>query len=173
MEDLSTRRRIYEEIVLNPGLHFRELQRRLDMPVGMLEYHLNVLLKDELIVSREDGRYIRFFANTYMSHQERKIMGFLRNEIVRKIIIFLLENGRVKQRDIANFVGISPSTLSYHLNKLVKGGILLREIEGRERYYSLKDPKIMARTIIKYRKSFLDSLVDNFVKLWEKRERNI
>lgn len=172
MEDLSTRRKIYEEIVLNPGLHFRELQRRLGMPVGMLEYHLKVLLKDELIISREDGRYIRFFANTYMSHDERKIMGFLRNETVRKIIIFVLENGRVKQRDIADFAGISPSTLSYHLNKLVGAGILLKDMRGRESYYSVKDPKTVARTIIKYRKSFLDSLVDNFVKLWEKREKD-
>ncbi len=173
MEELGTRRKIYEEIVLNPGLHFRELQRRLDMPVGMLEYHLNVLIREELIVAKKDGAYTRFFANTVMTHEERKLMGVLRNEIARKIVIFLLERGRAKQKEITQYVGLSPSTVSYHLGKLLKSDIIEREVEGRESYYTPKDPELLARVLIKYRRSFLDSLVDNFAKLWEEKRNRV
>lgn len=164
MEEISTRRRIYEEIVMNPGLHFRELQKRLDMPTGMLEYHIQVLEREGLIVSKMDGKYKRLFANTSMTREERRVMGALRNEVARRIVIYLLENGRSRHADIADAVGISASTLSYHMGKLVKNGILGKESVGRETFYFVIEPDSIAAIIIKYRKSFLDILVDNFVK---------
>ncbi len=170
MRELDTRKRIYEEIVLNPGLHFRELQRRLGMQVGMLEYHLGVLEKEGLIVSKSDGKYVRYFANTHMTREERRIIGVLRNEKMRRIVIYILENERVNHREIAKSLGMSPSTLSYYLKSLVKEGILVKETEGRESYYRVRDERSVANTIIRYRKSFFDSVVDNFVKLWEAKK---
>ncbi len=165
-----TRKRIYEEILMNPGLHFRELQKRLNMPLGMLEYHLQVLEREGLIVSKMDGKYKRFFADRSMTREERRVMGSLRNEIARKIVIFLIENGKARHREIASKLNIRASTLSYHLSKLVKAGILAREIEGRENYYMVINPDRVAAIIIKYRKSFLDELVDNFAR-WYLSER--
>ena len=164
MEEISTRRKIYEAIALNPGLHFREIQRRSNIPVGVLEYHLMVLEREGMIVSKIDGKYRRYFANTTMTIEERKIMGALRDTISRRIVIFLIEQVKVKHSEIANHLKISPSTLSYHISKLMKYGIILKEIDGRETYYSVKDRDNLARVIIKYRKSFLDSLVDNFAE---------
>ncbi len=169
MVEITTRRKIYEEIVMNPGLHFRELQKRLDMPLGMLEYHLNVLEKEGVIVSKMDGKYKRYFANTSMNREERKIMGSLRSEIQRKIVIFLIENGKSRHSDIASGINITPSTLSYHISKLVKNGIVGKESEGREVFYYVIEPDKVAATIVKYRKSFLDSLVDNFAKWYMSR----
>ena len=162
MGEVTTRRRIYEEIILNPGLHFRELQARLNMPTGVLEYHLSVLEREGIVVSKMDGRYRRLFPNTTMTRDERRIMGILRSKIGRHIVIFLIENGKTKHGDLAKSLNISPSTLSYHISKLMKGGIIGREIAGRETYYFVLDEGIVARVIIKYRRSFLDILVDNF-----------
>ncbi len=170
MEELSTRKRIYEEIVLNPGLHFRELQRRLNMPVGMLSYHLNVLVRRGLITIRKEGKYTRYFANTTMTHEERKIMALLRNEVSRRIVIYLLEEGQKTHGDISKHLGLSPSTVSYHLNRLVKNGVLEREVRGRESYFQVRKPDEVAFTLIKYRKSFLDTLVDNFAAFWMERK---
>ena len=162
MEDISTRRKIYEEIVMNPGLHFRELQRRLRIPVGVLQYHLMILEKEEIIISKMDGKYRRYFANTTMNIEERKIMGVLRDSISREIVIFLIENGKSRHSDIATHLKLSPSTLSYHIAKLLNHEIIVKEVSGREVYYYVKDENTVAHTIIKYKKSFFDSLVDNF-----------
>ena len=169
MGELTTRRRIYEEILLNPGLHFRELQSRLNMPTGVVEYHLGVLEKEGIVVSKMDGRYRRLYPNTAMTRYERKIMGILRSKIGRRIVIFLIENGRTRHGDLAKNMDISPSTLSYHLSKLIKGGIIGREISGRERYYFVINEDLVAKVIIKYRRSFLDVLVDNFAEWYLSR----
>ena len=169
MGELTTRRKIYEEILLNPGLHFRELQVRLNMPIGVLEYHLGVLEREGIIVSKMDGRYRRLYPNTAMTRAERKIMGLLRNRIGRRIVIFLIENGKTKHGDLAKNLNIYPSTLSYHLSKLIKGGILGREILGRETFYFVIDIDLVAKVIIKYRRSFLDVLVDNFAEWYSSR----
>ena len=168
MEKITTRRKIYEEIVLNPGLHFRELQKRLNIPTGVLEYHIGVLVREELVVYREDGKYKRFFANSTMTREERRIMGTLRSGVERKIVLLLLENGRMKHGELSHRLDISPSTLSYHLSKLVKNGIVDKNTEGRDRSYFVIRPEQIAKTMIKYRKSFLDSLVDNFAKWYMK-----
>ena len=163
MEELDTRKRIYEEIVMNPGLHFRELMKRLNIPVGMLEYHLHILERDGLIISKQEGKYRRYFANTHMSMEERRVVSHLRGEIQRKIVIYLLENGKSRHGDISQGTGIIPSLLSYHLKKLVDGGILIKENAGRESFYYVKNEELVTAILIKYRKSFIDSLVDNFV----------
>ncbi len=173
MEDIATRKRIYETIVLNPGLHFRELQRRVNMPTGVLSYHLNVLCKRGLVVEKREGRYVRYFPNTAMTVEERKLMSLLRNAILREILIFLLTKGRVSHGEITQHLSLAPSTVSYHLTRLVKSDVLLKEIVGRVTYYSVKNPDFIAFTLIKYRKSFLDSLVDNFASLWmQRRNKN-
>ncbi len=169
MGELSTRRRIYEEIVLNPGLHFRELQSRLNLPTGVLEYHLGVLEREGIIVSKFDGRYRRLFPNTTMTREERKIMGALRSKIGRQIVIFLIEHGKMRHSDLAANLNLSPSTLSYHLTKLIKSGIIAFESSGRERFYYVLNPDTVAKVIIKYRRSFLDVLVDNFAEWYLSR----
>ena len=169
MRELETRKRIYEEIVMNPGLHFRELQRRLGMQVGMLEYHLEVLKKNGLVVSKESGKYVRYYPNTHMTREERKIIGLLRNEKIRNILIFILERGEVNHGELSQGLGMKSSTLSYYLNILVKEGVVEKDSRGRERYYRVAKEDEVASTIIRYRKSFLDYVVDNFVKMWEKK----
>ena len=170
MEDIATRKKIYETVVLNPGLHFRELQRRVNMPTGVLSYHLDVLCKRGLIVEKREGRYVRYFPNTSMTVEERKLMSLLRNAVLREILIFLLTRERASHGEITQYLGLAPSTVSYHLNRLVKNDVLSKEILGRVTYYSIKRSDFIAFTLIKYRKSFLDSLVDNFVSLWAQRK---
>ena len=41
--ELEKRRKIYNYILTNPGLHFNEIVRGLQIPKTTLEYHLNYL----------------------------------------------------------------------------------------------------------------------------------
>ena len=43
---LGVRREIFELIKQSPGLHFREIKRRTNLAIGALQYHLNVLEKN-------------------------------------------------------------------------------------------------------------------------------
>ena len=57
--ELVNRRRVYEFINTNPGFHLREIQRKLDMPIGLLKFHIQYLIKHEIIVEKAE-RIVQF-----------------------------------------------------------------------------------------------------------------
>ena len=64
---LSPRDKIYSTVVKNPGLHFREIQRRVDIATGALQYHLDYLKKKHLIYEEKNvfiikNRYFNLFS---------------------------------------------------------------------------------------------------------------
>lgn len=133
--ELDTRRKIYELIVKSPGIHFREIERRLGMAVGSLQYHLHFLEKKNLIKVEQDGEYLRYFpVESPLSQNDKKILSFLRRKTSRRILIFLLNKPGANNKDISRGIGLSPSTISWHLNKLVEAEIVERKREGRESF---------------------------------------
>jgi len=160
--ELETRRRIYEQIKKSPGIHFRELERRLQVVVGNLQYHLQYLEKKNLIRASNDEDYVRYFVkDRSLSETERKIMYFLR------ILLQLLNNPDLNNKELSQAVGLSPSTISWNLKKLVEAGIIEREKTGRISKFTIIDPSAIAELLICYKESFLDTLVDGFIEMWE------
>ncbi len=166
--DLETRRRIYEQINKSPGVHFRELERRLKLVVGSLQYHLHYLEKKKLIVASNDDDYLRYFViDKNLNEKERKILSLLRRSSCRHILIQLLNNPDLNNKDLSLAVGLSPSTISWNLNKLVEAGVIERKKTGRISNFTIIDPIAVVELLICYKESFLDTLVDSFIETWE------
>jgi len=169
--ELETRRRIYEQIKKSPGIHFRELERRLQVVVGNLQYHLQYLEKKNLIGSLNDEDYIRYFVkDKSLSETERNMIFFLRRSGCRHILLQLLNNPNLNNKELSQAVGLSPSTISWNLNKLVEAGIIERKKTGRISKFTIVDPPVVAELLICYKESFLDTLVDGFIEMWEFRD---
>jgi predicted transcriptional regulator len=165
--ELETRRKIYQIVKNNSGCHFREIERRSGITYGTLKYHLNFLAKHGLILCRKDENSLRYFPADFRN-EDLKLLGILRQTVERKVILFLVSNKSANQKEISDFVGLSPSTTSWHLGKLVKSEILKHEKVGARAYYSLKvDKNEIIKLLISYRNSFLDSLVDKTIEMWE------
>jgi Uncharacterized protein conserved in archaea len=166
--ELETRRRLYEQIKKSPGIHFRELERRLHLVVGNLQYHLQYLEKKNLIRASSDEDYVRYFIkDRSLDETERKIISFLRRSGCRHILIQLLSNPELNNKELSQAVGLSPSTISWNLNKLVEAGIIEREKNGRISRFTIVDPPKVVELLICYKESFLDTLVDGFIEMWE------
>ena len=56
------RRDIYDFVKKNPGFHMRGLQRQLEMPLASLEYHLDYMVRKNVLLKEIDGRYTRYYA---------------------------------------------------------------------------------------------------------------
>lgn len=114
-----------EELVKeNPGMTFSEIKRELDMENGQLQYHLkqsNLIQKKKGYVDPENC------SNCAMSEKcgEKCVKQVLRNK-KRRRICFLLEKD-IEKNKIAEKLEISPSTLTYHLNKLKSSNIIKNE----------------------------------------------
>ncbi len=187
--ELPIRRKIYDEISRTPGIYFRDLQRRLGLPVGSLDYHLHYMEARGIVVSRQGERYNRYYISGTTFEEDRKIMSALRIGGRRRILMFLLLHPSSSAKDVANAVSLSVSTVSFHMKRLASLGIVLRgaghmvgsAIGGvggatvdsacaRRGFgcarYSISNPNGVAALLIKYRPSFLDSAVDRFVDSW-------
>ena len=70
----TTRMQIYNFITDNPGVNFRGICSSLALPIGLVQYHLTVLDKGNLISDCRDGRNKRFFKSRKFSDTEMKII---------------------------------------------------------------------------------------------------
>ena len=163
---LTPRDKIYSTIVKNPGLHFREIQRRTGIATGAMQYHIDYLKKKHVIVEEKEGKFSRFYSID-SDVKETKLMNLLRQDSVRKIVIFLIQRRHASLNRISKEINLRISTTSFHLQKLIVAGVVAqRDMKGKI-YFYLKNKESVLNLIINYKESFLDSVVDSFVELWE------
>ncbi|RLF51202.1 MAG: transcriptional regulator [Thermoplasmata archaeon] len=163
---LETRKKIYDLISKSPGLHKREIARELNMSLSTIDYHLHYLEKRAIVVAKMDGKYKRYFIAEKTEAEDKRIMPLLRQETPRRIIIFLLQNPKAIHKEICKHVKKAPSTVSFHLKKLIEAGILEEISLGKEKAYVVRTPEKIADLLITYRSTFLDKAVDKFVDAW-------
>lgn len=154
------RRTIYNFVKENPGLHMRELQRQLEIPLSTLEYHLDYLEKKEIVSQEDDRRYCRYFAEDYSTY-EKTLLSALRQRRLREIILLVLSEELLCFKDLARDIKIADSTLSHYLRFLSEKEILVREKIGSETCFRIAFEDIVVRSLLCYKSSFVDKLVDN------------
>jgi len=163
---LEIRKKTYSTIENFPGIHFRELQRKVNAGTGNIEYHLNYLEKVNLIKIEKTKANKRFYP-LGLNDYERKILGILRQKNFRKITLKLLNDKFVTHKVVVDYLQISPSSATWYLNQLIERNILAVSEKGRGKYYQLKNKHEIIKIITTYKESFLDKLVDKFVEAWE------
>ncbi|HLE97794.1 MAG TPA: winged helix-turn-helix transcriptional regulator [Candidatus Thermoplasmatota archaeon] len=157
---LESRKRIFEHVRARPGLHLRAIARDLGLPLGTALYHLDCLVGVELVAVRRDGRYKRFFTRHDLGRREKDYIAVLHHAVPRRVLAVLLRRGKRTQRELAQEVGVSRSTLSFHVTSLVRQGILRCEERWPENLYSPLEPELVARVIREQRLVFQDEMVD-------------
>lgn len=161
----ENRRKIYESIESSPGIHLRELQRNLDMPLTTLEYHLSYMVRKKIIYSESDTYYKRYYARP-IEEEDKKVLSALRQKRLREIVLLIISHGKAKYQFMADYLKIPHSTLSFYLKYLVDNGILLKEKIGYETIYTVKDENQVAKVITAYKASFFDKLIDKTIAMW-------
>jgi predicted transcriptional regulator len=163
---LDSRRKIFEQIEKVPGIHFRELARRLNINTGVIEYHLRYLENHDMIISRREGRYKRYFVEGKLGSKDKQLLALLRQEMPRKILMHLLLHPKTSHKKLRKEFKISASTLSFHLSKLTDEDLILQIKIGRKFHYIVNDSEFVARALIRFKGSFIDEVVDDFAKTW-------
>ena len=165
--ELNSRKKIYDLVKMHPGCHFRDLERKSKIPPTSLKYHLNFLNRYGLITEVNDGKKIRYFIKGFDS-QNKVLLGYLRQESIRRILLFLVSNEQNDRGSIADFVKLSPSAVSWHLKKLESRNIIKPIKDGKNTKYNLLiDKKEIISLLINYKESFLDSLVNKIIEMWD------
>ena len=192
--DLDIRRKIFQLLSKNPGLYFREISRRLNIPKSTLDYHLNFLLKRELLTSKSEKNFIRFYVKDNVGKNDKELIAFLRNITSRYILLHFLSAAVTTQADIAKELEISSQAVEFHIKRLLKMGIIepapykdgkfdpgrkytkviFRELKGREKVYRLKYPNAskIADLLVCYEESLTDDITKNILEFFGKVNPN-
>jgi parallel beta-helix repeat protein len=125
--DQETRGMIRGYIIANPGEHYNAIKRALGLKNGTLAYHLKTLEKEKLIKSVRDGRYKRFYPPNMKVSEEVIILNKAQELIMGQII----DNPGISQKELANKVGLSTSTINYHISVMANAGFIRVERKGK------------------------------------------
>jgi predicted transcriptional regulator len=161
------RSNVHNYILKYPGLHIRELSRKLGLPKSTLIYHLRYLKKYGFLEEKIDKFYVRYYASGNIDRSYKKILDLFRQETSRRVILYLALNKFASIGEISEHLDKHRSTVSYHLNKLANVGILeCYKIDGEKRYM-LFDKTGSGRLfflVLTYENSFMDEETISVIK---------
>jgi predicted transcriptional regulator len=162
----SIQSKLLKHIDEYPGIRYRELLRLTDLANGVLTYHLSSLERSNQIrVNRSKAKTTRYYPINITS-EESEVIGYIRNEPVRRIILFILEHNICTFNEIVDYTNKAPSTISWHLKKLKDAGIISVQY-GQYQLYRVTNREVVAEILYKYRQSFVEQVVDNYTEIIE------
>ncbi len=129
----KTRRRIYLIIKENQGIGQKTLAEMSGLGWGNVCYHLSVLQKEDYVALVNKNGRKGYFTNEKEITGKRNLLLARRNEKDRALLL-ALENKKgegMTETELISLTGITQSTASYHLVRLVEEGILRKEADGR------------------------------------------
>ncbi len=124
----EVRGRIVGYLQNEPGTHYNELKKNLELNNGALSYHLRVLEREGQIRSKNHGIYKYFFPRS-MPLPKRI---FRMNEVQKLILKKLMEHPGLSQKSIAKEIGSLTSTVNYNIKIMSEKGIVELKKEGKE-----------------------------------------
>jgi predicted transcriptional regulator len=114
---------ILKVINQSPGIRYRELTRRTGFANGVLTYHLNILEQIRCINKFKQSNVTRYYPID-IPIQDLKVISHLRVHSEKKIILFMLDHDFSTFNEIVEHLRKAPSTISWHLKRLVNGKII-------------------------------------------------
>lgn len=164
---VPNRRRVHDAIVATPGTHARRLSRDLGMALGVVEHHVRVLERHDVVYAHRSGRRRGLFASGAVSAVDAAILHGLRKQAWRDVAVALLDGER-SVSDLSRRFGEPPTSVSYRLRRMRDAGLLDNLRVGRESVYLLRDPEAVRRVIARH---FCPAPDDGFVALVQRARR--
>jgi predicted transcriptional regulator len=166
-EILENKRRneIYNYIKKNPGSHIRELQRKIDIPLASLQYHLNYMARRGVIVEEKSDHYTRYYSAPF-EFNDKKLISVLRQKSLRDIVLIILVSKKAKFQFLVENLKLPASTVSSYLKSLFESDIIEKTKIGYVNIYTIKNPEEIEKILISYESSFLDKLIDRWANTW-------
>lgn len=136
--DNPRRAALYQRILANPGIGFRELMRDANVANGSLNHHLRVLRRHGLIADQSGGGRRRLFENHGRFDKTWRIVSALRDPAARELVRWLSAHPASDQKSILTYArerGWTRSSTQHRLYRLAAEGAIQQRREGRTRRY--------------------------------------
>ena len=124
---------IINQILRNPGIHNNELLRNCNLQKGQLQWHLDVLLKYNVIKKEKYGQYTIYFPITTSFDAKEYLENLMaKSKTTSKILSIIKENPGINISEISRILNLSGSAIKYHIDKLSDEKLVKITKKGRK-----------------------------------------
>ena len=162
---LSPRDQVLLLLGREPGLHLREIPRRLGFSLRAVRYYLDRLEREGLAQPHRAGRFVRWFRPGDFSAQERALISAARVRGQRLILEQMTWKGSLRWVDLVGSTRISRASLSWHLRSLAESGIVTAEAGGG---YRLLDPGGVSMAMALQKERVVEGLATGAQEIFER-----
>jgi predicted transcriptional regulator len=157
----ETAKRILLFVQNNPGCYLRKIKEMIQISQGTVQYHTDRLEKAGKITSTRSGLYKHYFPVGVFEKNEKEILQTLGQETARRILMILVEQQKPTQTDIVKNTRLSPSSINWHMRRLIDLRLVMEIKEGKHRIYQLEDRETTSK--------YITTLMRNYYPaIWEK-----
>jgi predicted transcriptional regulator len=157
----QTAEKILQFVQNNPGCHLRRIREMIHISQGTVQYHTDRLEKTGKITSTRSGLHKHYFPVGIFQNNEKEILQILSQETTRQILMFIVEQQAPTQTDIVNSIGLSASSINWHMRRLIDFRLVKEVKEGKYKRYQLQDRKVSSKYIIALMRNY-------YPTIWEK-----
>lgn len=125
------RAQLLQIVQAEPGVHFQDLVRRSGLPNGTAVHHLGKLAKGGLVSVRSLGRYTCYFPGNSPDRAALAAAPVLRSDGARRVYEAIQGRPGLSGLELAGLVELQPSTVNYHVQRLVESGLVRAARDGR------------------------------------------
>jgi len=128
---------IYNLIQAEPGISTKDIATRLGLAWGTVTHHLHKLEKRRFVVSKKYGKYRRFFLNGQAANAKKDELAVLRVDRTGDVAACIQAFPGITQKEVGVALGVSSSTILWHVKRLVDVGLIEKIRDGKVvRYYA-------------------------------------
>jgi predicted transcriptional regulator len=124
--DHETRVQIVDYLKKNPGAYYSQIRKDLGLAHGVLTHHINMLEQQEVIFSKQDRSYRRFYLDG-MYAKGPIVVGKQ-----KEVLDMVRRHPGLSQSEIGRKLGLGRMIVSYHINQLEQLALIIKEKHGRE-----------------------------------------
>ena len=128
----ESRLKILTEILNNPGIHHNELLRGCDLNKGQLQWHLDTLLKHDIIKKEKYGQYAIYFPITSSTEAIEAFKNqFTKSKTTLEVLNTIKKHPGINSAEISRILNLSRNSIKYHVDKLLEKHLIRLEKKGR------------------------------------------
>jgi len=127
----ENRLNILTQILNNPGIHHNNLLRNCSLNKGQLQWHLDTLLKHNIIKKQKFGQYTIYFPITSSTGAIEAFKNqFSKSKTTLEILNTIKKYPGINSAELSRSLNLSRNSIKYHIDKLLEQHYIRFEKKG-------------------------------------------
>jgi len=131
----ENRDKIISLILEQPGVHFNEILREINISAGTLVWHLDILETFKVIQKQRIGQYLVYYPYTVKNPISKLDLKLRKSRTTLEILQLINDNPGMYQNQIAHRMDLNHKTVKYHIDKLIESELILAKKKGRKNFF--------------------------------------